>query len=269
MADHATDGCEDLTEADTPAHRAATDGVVTARAADEEDLRAEAARLERGRLLFARPGRFVISAARLDQIPDDSLPEVAFAGRSNVGKSSLINAVTGQNTLARVSNTPGRTQQLNFFDQDGRLMLTDLPGYGYAKAPKALVDAWTRLVERYLRGRQPLRRALILVDARHGPKETDQRVLALLDGAAVAYQVILTKADKVSANQLASRIADMGRDLARHPAAHPVVIATSAQTGYGIAEIRAELAALALHDQTASRSPGPLMPERPGSEQQR
>ena len=136
-------------------------------------------------MLFAGPCTFVISAARLDQVPEAALPEVAFAGRSNVGKSSLVNALTGRRTLAKTSNTPGRTQLLNFFDLGGRLMLTDLPGYGYARAPKADVERWTRLVDAYLRGRPPLRRALLLIDARHGLKDVDRRVMAMLDKAAV------------------------------------------------------------------------------------
>src|SRR5512144_2992588 len=162
----------------------------------------DAGDFERGRWLFAQTCRFVAGAAKLEQIPVGPLPEVAFAGRSNVGKSSLVNALTGRRTLAKVSNTPGRTRQLNFFDLGGRLTLADLPGYGYARAPKEQVANWTRLVELYLVGRAPLRRALLLIDARHGLKETDERVMAMLDKAAVSYQVVLTKIDQLRPQQL-------------------------------------------------------------------
>jgi len=201
--------------------------------------------LELGRRLFARPCRFVIAAARLDQVPDDALPEIAFAGRSNVGKSSLVNALTGRRTLAKTSTTPGRTQQLVFFDLDGRLMMADLPGYGFAKAPKAMVDAWTRLVDAYLRGRPPLRRVLLLVDARHGLKDVDLRIMSMLDKAAVSYQVVLTKADKVRAGELVTVERRTAADVAAHNAAHPEVLTTSARDGTGIPALRAALAAFA------------------------
>ena len=214
------------------------------RAADRTRDQAES--LERGRILFAAPCTFVISAARLDQVPDAVLPEVAFAGRSNVGKSSLVNALTGRRTLAKTSNTPGRTQLLNFFDLGGRLMLTDLPGYGYARAPKADVDRWTRLVDAYLRGRAPLRRALLLIDARHGLKDVDRRVMTMLDKAAVVYQVVLTKADKVRPGEADRCLEATRAEVATHTAAYPEVLATSTKSGAGISELRAALAELAV-----------------------
>lgn len=204
----------------------------------------DAAALERGRVLFAGPCDFLLSAARLEQLPDAGLAEVAFAGRSNVGKSSLVNALTGRGTLAKTSNTPGRTQQLNFFNLGGRLMLADLPGYGYASAPKQTVRAWTRLVELYLAGRPPLRRAMVLIDARHGVKDVDRDIMAMLDRAAVSYQLVLTKADKIDLPALAERRAALTAEVGGRTAAHPEVLATSARTGQGIAEIRAILAAL-------------------------
>src|SRR5262245_41136958 len=162
-----------------------------------------AAVLERGRLLFARECSFSAGATTAEALPPAGLPEVAFAGRSNVGKSSLVNALTGRRTLARVSDTPGRTQQLNFFELGGRLMLVDLPGYGYAKAAKTKVEHWTRLTEDYLRGRPTLRRLCLLIDSRHGPLAADQAIIALLDKAAVSYQLVLTKADKTRGPALA------------------------------------------------------------------
>ena len=204
-----------------------------------------AAELEAGRHLFAQNCRFIAGAATLAQLPPATVPEVAFAGRSNVGKSSLINALTGRRTLARISNTPGRTQQLNFFELGARLILVDLPGYGYAKVSKTQSKAWTRLLRDFLRGRVPLRRACVLVDARHGLKEPDREIMALLDAAAVSYQIVLTKTDKCGSAELVGMTAQIQEQIRRHPAALPTPIATSANEATGIPELRAALAALA------------------------
>ena len=213
-------------------------------AAAQETAAELAAALEAGRRLFAQPCDFLIAAAQPAQLPESTLPEVAFAGRSNVGKSSLVNALTGRKTLARTSNTPGRTQQLIFFDLGGRLMLVDLPGYGFASAPKEAVARWSGLTRAYLRGRPALRRVCLLIDARHGLKDSDRAMMTLLDEAAVSYQAVLTKADKTKAAELARTRDASERELARHGAAHPEVLATSALKGAGIAELRAALAAL-------------------------
>jgi len=201
---------------------------------------------EAGRLLFAAPCRFVAGATTEAIIPAATLPEIAFAGRSNVGKSSLINALTGQSALARVSRAPGRTRQINFFDLGGRLTLVDLPGYGYAAAPKTEIARWTHLIERYLKGRANLMRVLLLLDARFGLKETDRPVLKLLDQSAVSYQVVLTKIDQVKPAELKARLPILAADLGKHPAAHPVIHLTSAHEGLGIAALRASLGALAV-----------------------
>lgn len=211
----------------------------------DDDRACDDAAIEAGRLLFARECGFVIGVARVDDLPADTLPEIAFAGRSNVGKSSLINALTGRRTLARTSNTPGRTQQLNFFDLGGRLMLVDLPGYGYAKAPKGDVDRWNRLIRLYLKGRVGLRRLCLLIDSRHGVKPGDRRVMDLLDEAAVAYQLVLTKTDKIKRSELEQRMQAAAEEIRKRAAASPHILATSAQDGTGIAALRAELAALA------------------------
>jgi GTP-binding protein len=202
--------------------------------------------LEAGRVLFAQECRFLAGVAQESQLPDLGLPEVAFAGRSNVGKSSLVNALTGRRTLARTSNTPGRTQQLNFFDLGGRLTLVDLPGYGFARASKSSIRQWTGLVRRYLRGRRELVRVCLLIDARHGIKDSDREVMAVLDEAAVSYQIVLTKIDKVTAGARNSTVQAVSVEAARHPAAHPQVAGTSAIEKDGIAELRAALAALAI-----------------------
>nr|WP_268877946.1 ribosome biogenesis GTP-binding protein YihA/YsxC [Algihabitans albus] len=203
---------------------------------------------EAGRRLFAAPCGFLLSVAQMAQLPASDLPEIAFAGRSNVGKSSLVNALTGRKTLARTSNTPGRTQQLNFFDLGGRLMLVDLPGYGYAQAAKSDITQWTRLTRDYLRGRAQLRRVLLLIDARHGLKPNDRQVMAELDTTAVVYEVVLTKADKVKPAELEALLARCREELASHVAAHPEIAVTSAVKQSGIAELRAGLGELALRE---------------------
>ena len=204
-----------------------------------------ATRLAAGRLLFAQPITFMRGVADLAQLPPADLPEVAFAGRSNVGKSSLINALVNRKDIARASNTPGRTQELNFFDLGGRLVLVDLPGYGYAAAPKRTVDAWKRLVTRFLAGRAPLARVCVLIDSRHGLKDVDLATMETLAKAAVPYQVVLTKADQIRGGMVADRLAEVTDALARRIGALPVPILTSAENGTGVPELRAELAALA------------------------
>ncbi len=205
----------------------------------------EAPDLESGRLLFTQNCDFLISAASFNQLPDTDLPEIAFAGRSNVGKSSLLNTLTGRKNLARTSNTPGRTQQVNFFDLGGQMMLTDLPGYGYAKAAKSVVDQWTRLIKSYLRGRVQLRRVCLLIDSRHGLKDTDREAMVLMDEAAVAYQIVLTKCDKIKAAELEKLLVKTDKEIAKHVAAHPEILVTSSFKSLGIEEMRAALATLA------------------------
>jgi len=201
--------------------------------------------LETGRLLFARPILFVKGCVRLEDLPPADRVEIAFAGRSNVGKSSLINALCGTSGLARTSNTPGRTQELNIFEsQSAPLRIVDMPGYGFAKAPEDKVKAWTRLVHRYLTGRATLRRVYVLVDARHGPKANDLSVMNELDRAAVSYQVVLTKADKPNAKDLEKNVAATRAAIAKRPAAHPLVMLTSSEKGVGLPELRAEIALL-------------------------
>ena len=201
--------------------------------------------IEAGRLLFARQCDFRLGVARLNQLPLNETSEVAFAGRSNVGKSSLINALTGRRTLARTSNTPGRTRQLNFFDLAGRLTIVDMPGYGYAKAPKGEISQWNRLIRDYLRGRVELRCLCLLIDARHGIKPSDEELMDMLDEAAVSYQIVLTKADKVKAGALAALGDAVRLAMKTRAAARPDVLTTSAQKGTGVPELRAFLATLA------------------------
>jgi GTP-binding protein len=202
--------------------------------------------LAAGEALFNRPWQFVKSVPELQFLPAADRHEIALAGRSNVGKSSLINALVKRRGLARTSNTPGRTQELNFFEAPGiSLFLVDMPGYGFAEAPKAKVEAWTKLVRDYLRGRVPLLRVLLLIDARHGLKSPDRTMMEMLDEAAVSYQAVLTKADKIKPPQLADTIATLQGELATHAAAYGRVVATSAQNGSGVDEVRAEIATLA------------------------
>lgn len=195
---------------------------------------------ERARKLFSGPIAFLKSAPALQHLPAPDVPEIAFAGRSNVGKSSLLNALTNRNGLARTSVTPGRTQELNYFDVGAPLVfrLVDMPGYGFAKAPKDIVKKWRFLVNDYLRGRQVLKRTLVLIDSRHGIKDVDREVLEMLDVAAVSYRLVLTKTDKIKATDLAAVLAATEAEARKHPAAHPQVIATSSEKGMGIAELR-------------------------------
>jgi GTP-binding protein len=201
--------------------------------------------LEAGRLLFARDCAFIAGAADSSALPDETLPEIAFLGRSNVGKSSLVNALTTRRMLARTSQTPGRTRQINFFALDRRLMLVDLPGYGYAAASKSAVASWTRLVQHYLRGRASLRRVCLLIDARHGLKEPDRPVMQLCDAAGLSYQIVLTKIDKLAPAARAATADAVAAELARHSAAHPEIHLTSAEKGLGIAALRATIAGFA------------------------
>ena len=202
---------------------------------------------EAARKLFAGPIAFLKSAPGLQYLPEPVVPEIAFAGRSNVGKSSLLNALTNRNGLARTSNTPGRTQELNFFDvgEPLQIRLVDMPGYGFAEAPKDLVRRWKHLVNDYLRGRAVLKRALVLVDSRHGLKPPDREMMEMLDTAAVSYQLVLTKADKVKPSALAEMVERTVAEARKHPAAHPAVFTTSSETGSGIAELRTAMFAAA------------------------
>ncbi|MEM6538029.1 MAG: ribosome biogenesis GTP-binding protein YihA/YsxC [Pseudomonadota bacterium] len=198
--------------------------------------------LERGRKLFAGPCDFMLGVVSLDTLPGQAGPEVAFAGRSNVGKSSLLNALTGRNGLARASNTPGRTREINYFDLGGKLRLVDLPGYGYAKASRKDVERWTRLTNDFLRGRAALRRVCVLIDSRHGIKPVDEDMMDMLDKAAAAYQLILTKTDKIKPSGLEKITELVAAQVSKRPAAHPVIAPTSSETGLGIAELRADIA---------------------------
>jgi GTP-binding protein len=199
--------------------------------------------IETARVLFARPSSFVMGVAEIGQLPDTSLPEVAFAGRSNVGKSSLINALVNRKDLARASNEPGRTREVNLFDVDGRLRLADLPGYGWAKAARTTARKFQNLGRAYLRGRPNLRRAYLLIDARHGLKAPDLEAMDALDTAAVSYQIVLTKADKLKAGELDAVVRRTIAAIAKRPAAYPEVLATSASKGLGMPELRAGVAA--------------------------
>jgi GTP-binding protein len=205
----------------------------------------DATELEAGRLLFAKECRFVAGAAHPGALPPETLPEIAFIGRSNVGKSSLVNALTGRRMLARTSNTPGRTQQINFFDLGGRLMLVDLPGYGYAAASKGAMRAWTALARHYLGKRGSLRRACLLIDARRGITDPDRPTLALCDETALSYQIVLTKTDELRAVELADVAASVAAEIKRHRAAHPEIHFTSAEKRGGIEALRATLAGFA------------------------
>jgi len=200
---------------------------------------------EEARRLFSGRVEFLLSAPSLDFLPQADFPEIAFAGRSNVGKSSLINAVTGRKAIARASVTPGRTQELNFFEvgEPTRFRLIDMPGYGFAKAPPKVVERWRRMVRDFLRGRQVLRRTLVLIDSRHGIKPPDEEMMQMLDEAAVGYRLVLTKADKVKASELAATLARVEAQARKHVAAYPVIHLTSAEKGMGIAELRAAVVA--------------------------
>ncbi|MGQ3673426.1 ribosome biogenesis GTP-binding protein YihA/YsxC [Xanthobacter sp. TB0136] len=210
----------------------------------EEEARAAAALREQGRLLFAGEWKFIWAAPTIETLPPMQGHEIALVGRSNVGKSSLVNALTGRKALARTSVTPGRTQELIFFDAGPQLRLVDMPGYGFAKAPKDKVDAWTRTIRDYLRGRVNLARVFVLVDSRHGLKPVDNEILDLLDTAAVSYALILTKTDQVKPTEMPAVIAELKDKIKRRPAAYPEVYPTSSNTGAGFPELRAAIAQL-------------------------
>ncbi len=199
---------------------------------------------EKGRLLFAGSTEFVKGVVAMSGLPEADRMEVCFAGRSNVGKSSLINALTGRKALARASNTPGRTQEINYFTAGDDIYLVDLPGYGFANAPVAVVEKWQRLLKSYLSGRPSLRRAFVLVDSRHGIKPVDDEIMSLLDKSAVAFQVVMTKTDKLRGNALEKTMEQVKTALAKHPAAYPEIIMTSSEKGEGIATLRAIIATL-------------------------
>ena len=200
--------------------------------------------IEAARVLFARPATFVMGAAKIEQLPDPDLPEIAFAGRSNVGKSSLINGLVGHKHLARASNEPGRTREVNFFLLAEKLRLVDLPGYGFARASRSIVDKFQDLGRAYLRGRPNLKRVYLLIDSRHGLKAVDAEALDALDVAAVSYQIVLTKADKISALALPKLMAATQEAIRKRPAAYPEIIATSSEKGAGLTDLQAAIASL-------------------------
>ncbi len=205
-------------------------------------MKNEEDKIEVGRLLFTKEAKFMLSVPDIESLPAPDLPEVAFAGRSNVGKSSLINALTNRKNLAITANYPGRTQMLNYFNLDGRMMLVDMPGYGFAKAPKKMVQNWTRLIYDYLKGRANLRRVFILVDSRHGLKDTDKKIMDSLDKAAVTFQIVLTKCDKLKEPELKKIIEKVKEDSSKYIARFPEIMTTSSVNDTGIAELRAEIA---------------------------
>ena len=199
---------------------------------------------EKGRLLFAQQTDFLKGVVAIDGLPADDRIEICFAGRSNVGKSTLINALTGRKALARTSNTPGRTQEINCFTADDSHYLVDVPGYGYANAPLPVVEKWQRLLKKYLSGRRSLRRAFVLIDARHGVKSVDEEILSLLDSAAVTFQCVLTKADKIKTHEQEALLQQVRGALSKHPAAYPELILTSSEKGMGVETLRATIAGL-------------------------
>ncbi|VAV98843.1 GTP-binding protein EngB [hydrothermal vent metagenome] len=222
----------------------------------DAQVQQDEAQREQARLLFARACHFVMGAVDLQQLPDPDLPEVAFAGRSNVGKSTLLNAITGRKALARASNTPGRTRELNFFNLDDRLMLVDLPGYGYARTSRATVEKWTRLTRAYLKGRVNLARCFLLIDGRHGIKPNDLEIMTEFDEAAVVYQLVLTKIDKVKQADQQKLLARTQNAIAKRPAAHPQILLVSSLKTTGIADLRAQMLALALAEPRPEPRPG-------------
>ena len=213
---------------------------------DEETSGLTKRNIEAGRLLFARDVTFMLSAVSLETLPPARLPEICFAGRSNVGKSSLINALTNRKGLARASNTPGRTRELNYFNVDERLFIVDLPGYGYAKASKSDIARWTKLTRQFLFGRASLRRVFLLIDSRHGIKDSDLELMGMLDETAVTYQLVLTKIDKLKKGETDKVLAKTLKVIAKRPAAFPEIISTSSEKKHGLDELRAEIATLAL-----------------------
>ena len=198
--------------------------------------------IDKAKNLFKNKAEFVLGVANLEQLPCSEIPEIAFAGRSNVGKSSLINAITGQKSLAKTSNTPGRTQQLNFFKIDSKIFLVDLPGYGYAQAPESQVKQWQRVIFAYLQGRVCLKRVFVLIDSRHGIKKVDREIMELLDKAAVTYQIVLTKTDKISRQSLDKILSETAAEVAKHAAAYTKVLATSSEKNVGIDDLRIDIA---------------------------